>query len=230
VNRNTQQLGYLSARGIIILTIIYLIVLLLPLVTSQESGWRPAVTSYYRIEPSGGFLSDFNGSIFYFRTLLIVILFACLHDFAPNLPKVFSTISLIFVALFAALHTLSFTGQFAIRNFNINACDNECLLYYIHSLFDNYITSVNVMAFNVFSGLAELFLMPVFSKSIKIERKIRFTLLIAGTLNLLSALMFVLNNESLSVSCMLFSLIIFITFLLYYIEVLKRFKSTVNGE
>ena len=86
------------------------------------------------------------------------------------------------------------------------------------------------MAFNVFSGLAELFLIPVFSKSNKIEKKIRFTLLIAGTLNLLSALMFVLNNESLSVSCMLFSLIIFITFLLYYIEVLKRFKSTVNGE
>jgi hypothetical protein len=229
MNRNALHLFFFSASGIIILTIIYLTGFLLPLLI-KESVWRPAVTSYYRIEPSAGVLSDLNGSIFYFRTLLIVVLFACFHDFAPNLLKVFSTISLIFVALCAALHTLSFTGQFAIRNFNINACDNECLLYYIHSLLDNYITSVNVMALTVFFGLAELFLIPVFSKSNRIEKMIRLTLLIAGIFNLLSALLFILDKESISALCLLLSLIIFVIFLVYCIEFFKRFKSAGYGK
>jgi len=81
------------------------------------------------------------------------------------------------------------------------------------------------MALTVFFGLAELFLIPVFSKSNKIEKKIRLTLLIAGIFNLLSALMFILYKEGISASCMLFSLIIFITFLLFNLKFFGQFKS-----
>jgi hypothetical protein len=225
MNRNTLRIGYFSALGIIILTILYLILLFLPLLIKQEPEWRPAITFYYIIDTSSGFLFDLSGLIFYLRTLLVMALFACFQDYAPNSLKAFSIIALSFIALCAALHTLSYIGQLAIRDFNINACDNECLLYYTHSLPGNYITSVYVMALTVFVGLAELFLIPVFSKTNKIGKSIRLTLLIAGTFNLLSALMFFSGKEGLSASCMLFSLIIFITFILFTLRFFRQFKS-----
>jgi hypothetical protein len=225
MNRNTKRLGYFSASGIIILTTLYLILLFLPLLIKQEPEWRPAITSYYRIETSGCFLSDFIGLIFYLRTLLMIVLFAGFLDYAGNSMKVFMVIAFSFIILSAALHTLSYIGQFAVRNFNINACDNECLLYNTHSLLDNYITLVNVMALTVFVGLAELFLIPVFSKTNKIEKTIRLTLIIAGTFNLLSALMFILKQDGISAFFMFFSLIFFTVFLILYIKFFGQFKS-----
>jgi len=124
MNRNTLQLFYFSTRGIIILTIIYIVGLILPLITEQEHEWRPAITSYYIIDSSRNYLSDFSGLIFYLRTLLMIVLFACFHDYAPNSLKVFSVISLSFIALYVVLHTIGYIGQFTIRDFNNNACDN----------------------------------------------------------------------------------------------------------
>ncbi len=225
MNRNALHLFFFSASGIIILTIIYLIGILLPLITGQENEWRPAVTSYYRIETSGGFLSDFDGFVFYLRTLLMIVLFAGFLDYAKNSMKVFTVIAFSFIVLSAVLHTISYIGQFAIRNFNINACDNECLLYYTHSLLDNYITSVNIMALTVFVGLAELFIVPAFPKTNNLEKYIRLTVFITGIFNLLCALMFVLDKEGISVTCMLFGFLFLIIFLILCIKLFKRSKS-----
>ena len=224
MNRNTWRLGYFSARGIIILTILYIILLFLPLLIKHEQEWRHAITSYYIIDTSSGFLSDLCGLIFYLRTLLMIALFASFHDYASNTLKVFSVISLSFIVLFAVLHSLSYIGQFAIRDFNINACDNECLLYYTHSLLSNYMTSVYVMALTVFVGLAELFLIPVFSKTNKTGKKIRLALFITSIFNLLSAMMFLLEKEGISVSLMLSGLIFFIVFLFLCIKLFGQFK------
>jgi len=225
MNRNTLRIGYISALGIIILTTLYLFLLFLPLLIKQEQEWRPAITSYYQIETSGGFLSDLNGFVFYLRTLLIIVIFAAFIDYAKNSMKVFTVIAFSFTIISAVLHTFSYIGQFAIRNFNLNACDNECLLYYTHSLLDNYITSVNVIALTIFVGIAELFLIPVFSKTNKIENNIRLTLIITSIFNLLSALMFLLEKEGISVSLMLIGLIFFIVFLFLCIKFFGQLKS-----
>jgi hypothetical protein len=227
MNRNTLQLVYFSTWGIIILTTLYLILLFLPLLIKQEPEWRPAITSYYRTEISVGFLFDFNGFVFYLRTILMISLFAGFLDYTNNSVKVFTLTAFSFIVLSAVLHTLSYIGQTALRNFNINACDNECLLYYTHSLLDNYITSVNVIALTIFVGLAEFFLIPVFSKTNKIGKNIRLTLIITSIFNLLSALMYILRKEGISASFMLFSLIFFIVFLLLCIKFFGQFKSQV---
>jgi len=225
MNRNTLQLGYFSAWGITILTTLYLFLLFLPLLVKQEPEWRPAITSYYTIDPSRNFISDFSGLVFYLRTLLMIALFACFLDYAKNSMKVFTVIAFSFIVMSSILHSFSYIGQFAIRNVNLNACDNECLLYYPHSLLDNYITSVNVMALTVFMGLSELFLIPVFSKTNKIEIKIKITLFITSIFNLLSALMYILKKEGISASFMLCSLIFFIVFLFLCIKFFGQFKS-----
>jgi hypothetical protein len=225
MNRNTQRLGYFSALGIIILTTLYLILLFLPLLIKQEPEWRPAITSYYTIDSSRDLISDFTGLIFFLRTLLMIILFACFLYYPNNSMKIFILIAFSFILVSAVLHTFSYIGQFAIRDLNIYACDNECLLYYTHSLLDNYITSVNVIALTIFVGLAELFLIPVFSKTSKIGKNIRLTLIITSIFNLLSALMYILRKEGISASFMLFSLIFFIVFLLLCIKFFGQFKS-----
>jgi len=84
---------------------------------------------------------------------------------------------------------------------------------------------VYVMGATVFMGLAQLFLIPVFSKSNKIEKNIRLTLFITGIFNLLCALMFVLDNEGISVTCMLFGILFLIIFLILCIKLFKRSKS-----
>jgi hypothetical protein len=225
MNRNALHLFYFSAWGIIILTIIYLIGLILPLIIGQEHEWRPAVTSYYRIETSGGFISDFSGTVFFLVTLLMLLLFACFHDYASNSQKIFSIISLGFIVSSTVLHTLSFIGQFAIRSFNIQACSDECFSYYTFSFLSNFVMYIYVMGATVFMGLAQLFLIPVFSKSNKIEKNIRPTLFITGILNLLCALMFVLDKEGISVTCMLVSILFLIIFLILCIKLFKRPKS-----
>jgi hypothetical protein len=225
MNRNTLQLVYFSAWGTIILTTLYLFLLFAPLLIKQETEWRPAITSYYTIDSSRDFISDFNGLIFFLRTILMIVLFAAFLDYTNNSVKVFTLIAFSFIVLSAVLHTLSYIGQTALRNFNINACYNECLLYYTHSLLDNYINSVNVIALTIFVGLAELFLIPVFSKTNKIEKNIRLTLIITSIFNLLSALMYILRKEGISASFMLFSLIFFIVFLFLCIKFFGQFKS-----
>lgn len=227
MNRNTSRLGYFSAWGIIILTVLYLMLLLLPLLIDQEPEWRPAITSYYRIETSDGFLSDLSGFVFYLRTLLMIILFAVFLDYANNSMIVFTVIAFSLIVISAVLHTFSYIGQFAVRDFNINACDNECFLSYTYSLLDNYITLVNVIALTIFVGLSELFLIPVFSETNKIGKYIRLTLIITIILNLLSALMFFLEKEGISASLMLISFIVFIVFLFLCIKFFGQFKSQV---
>lgn len=225
MNRNTLRLVYFSGWGIIILTTLYLILLFLPLLIKQETEWRPAITSYFRTETSVGFLYDFDGFVFYLRTLIMIVLFAGFLCYSKDSIKVFTVIAFGFIILSAVLHTFSYIGQFEVRHFNINACDSECGLYYTPSLFDNYITSVNVMALTVFIGLADLFLIPVFSKTNKIENSIRLTLIITSILNLLSALMYILKKEVISASLILIGLIFFIVFLFLCLIFFRRFKS-----
>jgi len=225
MNRNTLRIGHFSAWGIIILTIIYLIGLILPLIIGHEPEWRPAITSYYRIETSDGFISDFNGAVFFLVIPLILLLFACFHDYSPRPMKIFTGISLSLIVSSTILCTLSFIGQFAIRDFNIHTSSDDYILYYTHSIFSNFIISVHVIAVTVFVGLAELFLIPVFSKTNNIEKNIRLTLFFAGIFNLLSALMFILDKEGISASCMLFSLLFLNIFIILCIKFFKRFKS-----
>lgn len=228
MNRISIRLAFFSAWGIIILTVLYLMLLLLPLLIDQEPGWRPAITSYYRIETSDGFLSDFSGFVFYLRTLLMIILFASFLDYTRNSMRVFTLIAFSFIVLSALLHTISYPGQFALRNFSIKACDNDCLLYYTRSLLDNYITSVNVIALTIFVGLAELFLIPVFSETNKTGKKIRFILIITCIFNLLSALTYIMKKEAISASFMLCSLIFFMVFLFLCLKFFGQLKSQGN--
>ncbi len=218
--RNTKRLLLFSAWGIIILNIIYLVGLILPLITIQEHEWRPVITSYYTIDTSDSILSEVSGFVFFLASPLLLILFACFHDCASRSVKIFSGISLSLIISSTALRTLSYIGQFGIRDFNIHSCIDDSPLYLTYSLFNDFITSVYFMAVTVFVGLAELFLVPVFSKSNKIEKNIRLTLIIAGIFNLLGALIFIVNKEEISA---LFVLISFLVFTIFIILIIKFF-------
>lgn len=227
MNKYTQKLGYFSAWGILILTTLYIILLFLQLFLNQETEWRPAITSYYRIETSGGFLYDFCGFVFFLLTPLILIIFNCFHDYASRSTRILSGIALSSIILSAVLRTLSYISQFELRAFSIYAQSEETYLDHIYSLFEKISTSVTVMAVTVFMGLAELFIIPVFSGSNKIEKKIRITSFIAGIFNLLGALTFIVKKEGISASFILVSLLFFTIFSILCIIFFSRFKSQV---
>jgi hypothetical protein len=225
MNGNTLRLFYFSARGIIILTILYLILLLLPLLIGQKHEWRPAITSYYGIETSGGFLYDLCGLVLFLLTPLILILFNCFHDYASSSVKIFSSIALCLIVSSTVLRTFSYISQFALRGFNIHAQSKDFLLYHNYSLLDDLSTSVTFMAVTVFWGLAEFFIIPLFSKKNNIEKNMRLTLFIAGIFNLLGALGFVLDKEGLSASFILVSLLFFTIFSILCLKLFKQSKS-----
>jgi hypothetical protein len=225
MNRNTQRLGYFSAQGIIFLTILYLILLLLPPLIGQEPEWRPAITSYYRIETSGGLLYDFCGFVFFLLTPLILILFNCFHDYASRSVKIFTGIALCLIVSSTVLRTFSYISQFVLRGFNIHAQSEDSLLYHTYSLLDDFSTSVTFMAVTVFWGLAEFFIIPLFSKKNNIDKNIRLTLFIAGIFNLFGALGFILDKEVISASFILIGLLFFTIFSILCIKYFKRSKS-----
>lgn len=227
MNKYTQKLGYFSAWGILILTTLYLILLFLPLLIRQEPEWRPAITSYYRIERPGGFFYDFCGFVFFLLTPLILIIFNCFHDYASRSIRILSGIALSSIILSTVLRTLSYISQFELRAFSIYAQSEETHLYHIYSLFENLSTLITVMAVTVFMGLAELFIIPVFSGSNNIEKKIRLTSFIAGIFNLLGALAFIVKKEGISTSFILISLLFFTIFSILCIKFFSRFKSQV---
>jgi hypothetical protein len=224
MNRKTQLLGYLSSWGIIILMLLSFIGIFLPLVIHKDNGWAPAKTSFYTIDTPDDFLSYLFGFLYFLHTPLMLILFACFHDYASTTVKIFSGIALSFIITYVVLNSWSFIAQNAISRFNIHACNDDCLIYFTHSLFEDIITSVHIMAITTLMGLAELFLIPVFSKANKIGKKIRFTLIISVVINFLTLLMFLLDKEEISAICMLFSHLFFIVVLILCIKFFKRFK------
>jgi len=224
MNRNTLRLGSFAARGIIILTILLITGFILQLIIVPDRGWIPAKTSYYTIDTSGSFLADFCGVVYFLQTPLILVLFASLHDYSSGSLKIFSSISLSFIIAFTALRVLSYIVQFAIKKFNIHACDDHCLLYYIHSLFQSSTSAIDVMTMTVFLGLAELFIIPDFSKTNKIEKKIRLTMLIAGIINLTGAMVFILNISGISALIILISYLFFNVGLFLLLKFFRQFK------
>ena len=185
--KRSYFLGLLSSRGILFLMTFYFIVLLIPLFVPHDDVWKPAVTTYYKIE-TPGFFENLGGYIHFLTSPLILILFACFHDIAPRPQKVFSSIALSLIISSTVLRTLAFTGQIEISHFNINACGNECLSYQTYLLLSGFISSVHLMSVTIFIGLAELLLIPIFSKKTGPEKNLRIVFFISGILNLLSAL------------------------------------------
>jgi hypothetical protein len=222
MNRNTLRLGYFSARGIIILTAILFAGIMLQLVVHPDHGWINAKTSYYTIDNSHNFLSDFCGVVYLLQTPLILILFACLHDYASSSLKIFSGISLSLIISFTALRTLSYLAQFTIDHFNFHAGGDECQMYYTYKLFQSFADNVYAISVTAFPGLAELFIIPVFSRTNKIGKKLRLFMLIAGTTNLIGALMFILDKSEISGICAVFHLILFTIILAVLIKFFRQ--------
>jgi hypothetical protein len=225
MNRNTFWLGYFSAWGIIILTAILIIGIVLQFFVHPDQGWINSKTSYYTIDNSSSFLSDFCGTVYLLQAPLILLLFSSLHDYSPGYLKIFSGISLSLIISFTALRTLSYTAQVTIDGFNFRAEGDECQMYYTYKLFQNLTDNVYAISVTVFPGLAELFIIPVFVKTNRIEKCIRITLLITGLNNLLSALMYILGLTELFNICAILDLILFTYILLLFI----RFFKTENA-
>jgi hypothetical protein len=225
MNRNTLRLGYFSAWGIIILTILLISGFFLQFVIVPEREWVPCKTSYYTIDTSISFLSDFCGVVYFLQTPLILVLFTCFHDYASGSLKIFSGISLSLIISFTALRILNYIVALTIRSINIHACDDDCLIYYIHSIFQSSISAIDVMTMTVFLAMAELFIIPVFSKADKIEKKIRVIMLMAGIVNLISALVFIFNIYGLSALSILISYLFFNSVLFLLLKFFRQFKS-----
>ena len=228
MNKNTLRLGYLAAWGNIILTIILIVGFLLQFIIVPDRGWVDCKTSYYTIDTSRSFLSDFCEFIYIFQTPLILILFACFHDYASGSLKIFSRISLCLIISFTALRTLSYIVELAIRSINFHSCKADCCLYLTYTLFQKAVCSVDAMAMTVFLGIAELFIIPVFSKTNKIEKNIRLNMFIAGMTNLVAALMFILDKSGIFDICMLFSYIFFNVITILLIKFFRQHKLQEN--
>jgi hypothetical protein len=225
VNKNIQRLGYFSTWGIIVLTILLVISVLLQFVIVPDRGWVNCRTSYYIIDTSRSFLSDFCGVVYFLQTPLMLILFACIHDYASGSLKIFSRISLSLVISFTVLRTLSYIVELTIRNINYKACEDDCYLYYAHSMIQKSLCSVDAMSMTFFMGLAELFIIPVFLKTNKVEKYIRLTMFIAGIINLTGALMFILDKSGIFNISMLFSYIFFTVITIFLLKFFRQFKS-----
>jgi hypothetical protein len=222
LNRNTQGLGLFSTWGLIILSILLIIAILLQLIIVPDRGWIPAITSYYSIDTSSSFLSDFCGVVYFLQVPLLLVLFTCLHDYSSVSLKIFSRISFSLIISFTILRTLSYVSELTVNSFNFQVCDDDCILYYTHSIIQKTIFSVDAIAMTVFMGLAELFIIPVFSKLNKIEKRIRYILTIAGISSLISALMFISDKPVIFEFWSLFHLILFTVVLILLVKFFKQ--------
>jgi hypothetical protein len=225
MNKYTIRLGYLSARANIILTILLIGGFLMQFIIVPDRVWVDCKTSYYTIDNSHSFLSDFCGVVYFLQTPLILVLFACLHDYASGSLKIFSRISLSFIISFAVLRTLSYLAQVTIDNFNFHTGGDDCQIYYTYKLFQNFTYTAYVVSLTVFPGLAQLFIIPVFSRTNKTEKKIRLTMFFAGITNLTGALMFILDKSGILDVCMLVNLILFIMIMILFTKFFRQFKS-----
>lgn len=225
MNRYSIRPGYLAAWGNIILTILLIAGFLIQFIIVPERGWVDCKTSYYTIDNSHSFLSDFCGVVYFLQTPLMLVLFACFNDYAAGSLKIFSGISLSLIICFTGLRTLSYIAELTIRNINYTACEDDCYLYYAHSMFQKSICSVDAITMTVFLGLAELLIIPVFSKTNKIEKKLRLTLFIAGTINLSGALMYLSDKSEIFNICMLSSYIFFTVITILLIKFFRQLRS-----
>ena len=224
MNRNTFCLGYYSSWGNIILTILLIGGFLMQFIIVPDRVWVDCKTSYYTIDNSHSFLSDFCGVVYFLQTPVILVLFACFNDYAAGSLKIFSRISLSLIICFTLLRTLSYIVELTIKNINYTACKDDCYLYFTHSMFQKSICSVDAMAMTVFLGFAELLIIPVFSKTSKNEKNLRLTLFIAGIINLSGALMYILDKSGIFNICMLFSYIFFTVFTIMLIKFFSHRK------
>jgi hypothetical protein len=225
MSRYSIRTGYLAAWGNIILTILLIAGFLMQFILVPEGVWIDCKTSYYTIDNSHSFLSDFCGFVYFLQTPVMLVLFACLNDYAARSLKIFSGTSLSLIICFTVLRTLSYIVELTIRNINYTACEDDCYLYYAHSMFQKSIYSVDAMSMTVFLGLAELLIIPVFSKSNKIEKNLKLTLFIAGIINLSGALMYILDKSEIFNICMLFSYIFFAVITILLIKFFRQLRS-----
>jgi hypothetical protein len=228
MNNNTLRAGYLSSWGNIILTILLIGGFFLQMVIVPDRGWIDCKTSYYTIDTSRSFLSDFCGFAYFLQTPLILVLFACFNDYSQPSQKIYSGIALSLIIIFTAFCTLSYIVELTIRNINFTACEDDCYLYYAHTMFQKSICSVNAMANAVFLGSAELIIIPVFSKSNKTGKNIRHAMLMAGIFNLAGAIIYVLGISGIFTFCMIFSYIFFNASLIMLIRFFNQSKQQEN--
>ena len=162
---NTHRLGFLSSLGLVIVGVLYAVV----------SGFGIAQAGLDKpiIDPTLAVME----SITLVSAPLIVILLAAVSGFASTERKVFGMLALTFGAIMtgltSAVHFITLTAG---RQMSFTTLDWPSTLY-----------SVELLAWDIFLGLALVFAAPVFTGAGR-QARARWTLFATGVLCLLGAI------------------------------------------
>ncbi len=171
---NTRRLGFLASLGLVIVGVVYASVVVFGI---SQVGFDKPIT-----DPILALME----AITMVSALFIVILLAVICCIASPEQKIFGVLALTFGAIMAGLTTtVHFVTLTAGRQTNFTTLEWPSTLY-----------AVELLAWNVFLGLALVFAAPIFTGS-KLQTRARYSLFIAGSLCLLGTIGPVMGNMAL---------------------------------
>jgi hypothetical protein len=123
---------------------------------------------------------------------LWVVLLNCIYDYAAPEQRFLARLSLCFGVMFAVLTGINYFTQLSAVRLSIAHGHTVGLEQVVQANPWSAISAVNILGWSVGLGLSSLFAAPVFSGS-KVERLIRFALLLNGIFCLLGGLGYALD-------------------------------------
>jgi hypothetical protein len=179
-----RQTGFWSGMVLVILGLVYL-----GLVVSM-------IISGSGFPPPESFQTIFNALIL-LTAVWMVFFWSTLHQAVSPEKKLFSRVSLLLIVIFAALTSINrYVGLTVVRQ-SLLSGDTNGLHWFMPYAWPSVMLALEYLAWGFFFGLACLCLVPVFTAG-KLERTIRWVLIVTGILSLLALIGQVIGSSALT--------------------------------
>ena len=187
MNTLSLKLGYWAAVLSIVTGIGYGVGLIVVFAIFPSPPWTTLAeyaASISSANLTAGSLSQFMG---FLSIPLNVILFCSIHDLAQGDRRTLTRIALSFVLCYASLGGITYFLQFTTVRVNIAQGHLQGLEHFVEANPTSAVNAIGVLGWNVFLGLAFLFVAPVFSGS-RLEKALQTLFWIEGIISILGGL------------------------------------------
>lgn len=196
MNLLTARLGYWSAVLSFLLNIVYTAGIGL-VISSPLPQWVNLNDFLAKADPNaliGYTISQISSFIL---APLCVVLFSCLHEYAPESKKVLTRIGFGAILGTTILGNQMYFIHFSMTGLHINQGDLNGLDHLLEWNTGSALSASGALGWTFFAGLAFLVVAPIFSAG-KLERGIKITFLTYGVFALFGMAGFLLGNINIS--------------------------------
>ncbi len=180
---NINRVGFWSGIILVILGLLYLGLIAVTILSG--AGYPP-------VEP----LQAWFNLLILVTAAWMVFFWSVLHQAAPAEKKLFSRASLVLIVIFAALTSINRYVALTVVRQSLAAGNTDGLQWFLPYGWPSVMLAIEMLAWGFFFGLACLCLAPVFAGG-RLEKAIRWTLVVMGICSLLSAMGPVLGADDL---------------------------------